>query len=158
MRATGMAALAVAPGVPAGAWAEVPDAYGLLTRGEFAALTGRAELSARRGVGVRVRQRADRAVRGRGVGGGVRPAAGALRPAGSAADARRGARSGAFVLFVDPEDANQDHGAFVVFGADPPTVAVTVTVYADEGQRAETALPKAMAVAKAVAGKVRGTT
>lgn len=65
---------------------------------------------------------------------------------------------GAFVLFVDPEDANQDHGAFVVFGADPPTVAVTVTVYAEEGQRAETALPKAMAVTKAVAGKVRGTT
>lgn len=45
MRATGMAALAVALAVPAGAWAEVPDAYGLLTRGEFAALTGRAELS-----------------------------------------------------------------------------------------------------------------
>jgi hypothetical protein len=40
----------------------------------------------------------------------------------------------------------------VVFSAGPPTIAVTV--YADQGQKAETALPRALAVAQAVAGKL----
>jgi len=63
-----------------------------------------------------------------------------------------GLGDGAFALFFDPEDKYQDHGATVVFGAGPPTVAVTV--YADEGQPAEAALPQAMAVAQAVATKL----
>jgi hypothetical protein len=40
----------------------------------------------------------------------------------------------------------------VVFGAGPPTVAVTVN--ANEGKQAETAFPQAMVVAKAVAAKL----
>ena len=64
-----------------------------------------------------------------------------------------GLGEGAFALFFDPENPYQDHGAFVVFGAGPPTVAVTV--YADEKEPAEAALPQAMAVAKAVAAKLQ---
>ncbi len=63
-----------------------------------------------------------------------------------------GLGDGAFAVFFDPEDKYQDHGAFVVFGAGPPTIAVTV--YADEGEFAETALPQAVAVAKALALKL----
>ena len=59
---------------------------------------------------------------------------------------------GAFSVLFDPEDKYQDHGAFVVFGAGPPTVAVTI--YAQEGEPAEAALPQAMAVAEAVAAKL----
>ena len=82
-----------------------------------------------------------------------------LRPACWRASASRtcpdpveGLGDGAFALFFDPEDKYQDHGATVVFGAGPPTVSVTV--YADEGQPAEAALPQAMAVAQAVATKL----
>jgi hypothetical protein len=64
-----------------------------------------------------------------------------------------GLGEGAFALFFDPESEYQDHGAFVVFGAGPPTVAVTV--YAEEGEPAETALPHAISVAEAVAAKLR---
>lgn len=63
-----------------------------------------------------------------------------------------GLGAGAFAVLYDPEDRYQDAGAFVVFGAGPPTVAVTV--YAEDGRAAETALPPAMAVAKAVAAKL----
>ena len=63
-----------------------------------------------------------------------------------------GLGAGAFAIFFDPESPYQDHGAFVVFGAGPPTVAVTV--YADDGEAAEAALPQAMAVAEAVAAKL----
>lgn len=63
-----------------------------------------------------------------------------------------GLGDGAFALFFDPEDEYQDHGATVVFGAGPPTVAVTV--YAEAGEAAEAALPEAMAVAEAVAAKL----
>ena len=63
-----------------------------------------------------------------------------------------GLGEGAFALFFDPEDEYQDHGTFVVFGAGPPTVAVTV--YAADGERAEAALPRAMAVAEAIAAKL----
>jgi len=63
-----------------------------------------------------------------------------------------GLGEGAFALFYDPEDKYQDHGAFVVFGAGPPTVAVTV--YADDGELAKAALPQAIAVAQAVAAKL----
>ena len=45
-----------------------------------------------------------------------------------------GLGDGASALFYDPENPYQDHGAFVVFGAGPPTVAVTV--YAEEGEPA----------------------
>jgi hypothetical protein len=58
----------------------------------------------------------------------------------------------AFSVLFDPEDEYQDHGAFVVFGAGPPTVAVTV--YAEDGEPAEAALPPAIAVAEAVAAKL----
>ena len=64
-----------------------------------------------------------------------------------------GLGDGAFALFYDPENPYQDHGAFVVFGAGPPTVAVTV--YAEEGEAAEAALPQAMAVARAIAAKLQ---
>ena len=63
-----------------------------------------------------------------------------------------GLGEGAFALFYDPENPYQDHGAFVIFGADPPTVAVAV--YAEDGEPAEAALPHAMAVAQALAAKL----
>jgi hypothetical protein len=50
------------------------------------------------------------------------------------------------------EKPYQDHGAFVVFGPGPPTVAATV--YAEEGEPAEAALAPAMAVAEAIAAKL----
>ena len=59
---------------------------------------------------------------------------------------------GAFSVLFDPDDPYQDHGAFVVFGAAPPTVAVTV--YAEDGEPAEAALSPAMAVAEAIAAKL----
>ena len=64
-----------------------------------------------------------------------------------------GLGEGAFSVLFDPEDKYQDHGAFVVFGAGPPTVAVTV--YAEDGEPAEAAVPPAMAVAEAVAAKLQ---
>jgi hypothetical protein len=63
-----------------------------------------------------------------------------------------GLGDGAFSVLFDPDNPYQDHGAFVVFGAGPPTVAVTV--YAEDGEPAEAALPPAMAVAEAIAGKL----
>lgn len=63
-----------------------------------------------------------------------------------------GLGDGAFSVLFAPDDPYQDHGAFVVFGAGPPTVAVTV--YAEEGEPPEAALPAAMAVAEAVAAKL----
>lgn len=63
-----------------------------------------------------------------------------------------GLGEGAFAIFYDPEDAYQDHGAGVVFGAGPPTVAVMVN--AEDGEPPEAVLPQAMAVAQAVAGKL----
>jgi hypothetical protein len=64
-----------------------------------------------------------------------------------------GLGEGAFSVLFDPDDPYQDHGAFVVFGAGPPTVAVTV--YAEDGEPAEAAVPPAMAVAQAIAAKLR---
>ena len=49
-----------------------------------------------------------------------------------------GLGDGAFSVLFDPDDKYQDHGAFVVFGAGPPTVAATV--YAEDGEPAEAAL------------------
>ena len=63
-----------------------------------------------------------------------------------------GLGEGAFSVLFDPEDPYQDHGAFVVFGAGPPTVAVTV--YAEDGEPAEAALLTATAVAKEIAAKL----
>jgi hypothetical protein len=64
-----------------------------------------------------------------------------------------GLGEGAFAIFYDPEDEYQDHGAGVVFGAGPPTVAVMVN--AEDGEPPETVLPQAMAVAQAVAGRLQ---
>ena len=64
-----------------------------------------------------------------------------------------GLGDGAFSVLFDPDDPYQDHGAFVVFGAGPPTVAATV--YAEDGEPAEAALAPAMAVAEAIAAKLR---
>jgi hypothetical protein len=63
-----------------------------------------------------------------------------------------GLGEGAFAIFYHPESEYQDHGAGVVFGAGPPTVAVMV--YAEDGEPPEAALPQAMAVAQAVAGRL----
>jgi hypothetical protein len=63
-----------------------------------------------------------------------------------------GLGDGAFSVLFDPDDPYQDHGAFVVFGAGPPRVAVTV--YAEDGEPAEAARPPAMAVAEAIAAKL----
>jgi hypothetical protein len=63
-----------------------------------------------------------------------------------------GLGEGAFSVLFDPGDPYQDHGAFVVFGAGPPTVAVTV--FAEDGEPAEAALPTATAVAKEIAAKL----
>ena len=59
----------------------------------------------------------------------------------------------AFALFFDPESEYQGHGAFVVFGAGPPTMAVTI--YAADGEQAKSALPQALAVARAIAAKLK---
>jgi hypothetical protein len=63
-----------------------------------------------------------------------------------------GLGDGAFSVLFDPDDPYQDHGAFVVFGSGPPTVAATV--YAEDGEPAEAALAPAMAVAEAIAAKL----
>lgn len=64
-----------------------------------------------------------------------------------------GLGAGAFSVLFDPDDPYQDHGVFVVFGAGPPTVAATV--YAGDDEAAEAALGPAMAVAEAIAAKLR---
>ena len=58
----------------------------------------------------------------------------------------------AFALLFDPENPYQDHGAFVVFGAAPPTVPVTV--YAEKANPRRPSLLPAMAVAEAIAAKL----
>ena len=50
-----------------------------------------------------------------------------------------GPGEGAFAVIFDPEERVPGAGAFVVFGAGPPTVAVTV--YAEDGEPAEAAMP-----------------
>ena len=155
------AAVAAAMLLPfAAAWAQVPaDACGLMTSDEFEALTGKTEYSEPTGM-----PWATGTVCGFENGQIVlftgedsRTAFdGLLTSFGQEALPRTpvdGLGEGAFALFFDPESEYQDHGAFVVFGAGPPTVAVTV--YADEGEPAESALPEAMAVAQAVAAKLR---
>jgi hypothetical protein len=59
----------------------------------------------------------------------------------------------AYAFFVEAETEYQDHGTFVAFTTGPHAVAVTV--YADDGQPADAALPQAVSVAKAVAAKLR---
>lgn len=63
-----------------------------------------------------------------------------------------GLGEGAYSVLFDPDDPYQDHGAFVVFGAGPPTVAVAV--YAEEGDPPSAALQPALAIAQAVAAKL----
>ena len=59
----------------------------------------------------------------------------------------------AYAFFVEAENQYQDHGTFVAFSAGPHAVAVTV--YAQKGQPAETALPKAVTVAKTVGAQLQ---
>jgi hypothetical protein len=59
----------------------------------------------------------------------------------------------AYAFFVEAETEYQDHGTFVAFTAG--LHAVAVTVYADDGQPADAALPQAVSVAKAAAAKLR---
>jgi hypothetical protein len=153
--AAGMAGI----GIPL-AFAEVPaDACALMTRDEFQQLTGKTEYSDPTGM-----PWGGGTVCGFGNGQIMlwtvedsREAFDRLLASFGQQDLPRtpveGLGEGAFVIFFDPEDPYQDHGAFVVFGAGPPTVAVAV--YAEEGEAAEAALPQAMAVAKAVAAKLQ---
>lgn len=142
------------------AWAQTPaDACALLSRDEFQALTGKTEDTDPTGM-----PWSGGTVCGFGNGQII-----LLDEAGSTevmdrflASAEKDLVSprtpvdrlgqGAFSVLFDPEDKYQDHGAFVVFGAGPPTVAVTV--YAEDGEPAKAALPPAMAIAEAVAAKL----
>ena len=142
------------------AWAQAPaDACALVSRDEFQALTGKTEYTDPTGMpwsGVTVC----------GFGNGQiillteadstpvmdRFLTAAEKDLVSPRTPVEGLGEGAFSVLFDPEDKYQDHGAFVVFGAGPPTVAVTV--YAEDGEAAGAALPQAMAVAKAVAAKL----
>jgi len=135
------------------AWAQAPgDACGLMSRDEFAALTGKTEYGDPTGM-----PWGGGTVCGFENGqivlftGADAPAAFDRMLAGfGQQDLPRkpveGLGEGAFAL------PYQDHGAFVVFGAGPPTVAVAV--YADDGEPAEAALPEAMSVARAIAAKL----
>jgi hypothetical protein len=141
------------------AWPQMPpDACGLMSRDEFQALTGKTEYTEPTGM-----PWGSGTVCGFGngqillfTGEDSREAFDGLLASFGQQDLPRtpveGLGEGAFAIFFDPQDEYQDHGAFVVFGAGPPTAAVTV--YADDGQPAETALPRAMAVAQAVAAKL----
>ena len=59
----------------------------------------------------------------------------------------------AYALLVEPANAYQSPAAFVVFGAGPHAVAVSVD--GEDGQPPEAALPNAVGVAEAVAAKLR---
>jgi hypothetical protein len=153
------AAVAALLTIPGGTWAQAPaDACALLTRGEFEALTGKTEHVAPSAMpwdGATVCGFENGQILLFG-GSESRTDFDRLLAAFGQQDLLRspveGLGEGAFSLVYDPADPYQDHGAFVVFGAGPPTIAVTV--YADEGQPAESALPAALRVAKAVAEKL----
>jgi hypothetical protein len=157
MRAGGGAAVAVAV-LAAGAALAQEDACALISREEFEALTGKPSYSDPTGMpwgggsvcgfdngqimlfpGEGSRATFDQFLAGFGQQDLPRTPIEGLGP-------------DAFALFYDPESEYQDHGAMVVFGAGPPTVSVTV--YAEDGEPPEAALPEAMAVARAVAEKL----
>jgi hypothetical protein len=142
------------------AWAQAPaDACALVSRDEFQTLTGKTEYTDPTGM-----PWSGGTVCGFGNGQIIllpqadstqvmdRFLASAEKDLVSPRAAVEGLGDGAFSVLFDPDDPYQDHGAFVVFGAGPPTVAVTV--YAGDGEPAEAALPQAIAVAKAVAAKL----
>ncbi len=142
------------------AWAQAPtDACGLMSRDEFQALTGKTEYTDPTGM-----PWGGGTVCGFGNGqiilltgaDSTKVIDGFLTSAEKDLISLRtpvdGLGEGAFSVLFDPEDKYQDHGAFVVFGAGPPMVAVSVN--AEDGQPAEVALPQAMAVAEAVAAKL----
>jgi hypothetical protein len=146
--------------VPACTWAQAPvDACELMGRDEFAALTGKPEYSDPTSMPL-----GEATVCGYAngqvllfTGEGSMAGLDRLLASFGQEDLPRtpveGLGDGAFALFYDPENPYQDHGAFVVFGAGPPTVAVTV--YAEEGEKAESVLPQAMAAARAIAAKLQ---
>ena len=142
------------------AWAQAPtDACALLSRDEFQTLTGKTEFGDPTGM-----PWSGGTVCGFGDGQIIlltatestqvmdRFLASAEKDLVSPRAPVDGLGYGAFSVLFDPDDPYQDHGAFVVFGAGPPTGAVTV--YAEDGEPAEAALPTAMAVAEAVAAKL----
>jgi hypothetical protein len=142
------------------AWAQAPaDACALVSRDEFQALTGKTEYTDPTGM-----PWSGGTVCGFGNGQIIllteadspqvmdRFLTSAEKDLVSPRTPVSGLGEGAFSVLFDPEDKYQDHGAFVVFGVGPPTVAVTV--YAEDGEAAGAALPQAMAVAKAAASKL----
>ena len=115
-----------------GAWAQAPsDACALLSKDEFQALTGKTEY---------------------GDPTGMPWSGGTVCGFGNGQIILLLQADSTTVLF-DPYDPYQDHGAFVVVGAGPPTVAATV--YAEDGEPPEAALAPAKAVAEAIAAKLR---
>ena len=146
---------------PHGAWAQAPaDACALLSRDEFQALTGKTEYGDPTGMPwsggtvcgfgngqiILLPQADSTAVMDRFLATAEKDLVSPRTPVDGLGD-------GAFSVLFDPDDPYQDHGAFVVFGAGPPTVAATV--YAEEGEPAEAALAPAMAVAEAIAAKLQ---
>jgi hypothetical protein len=141
-------------------WAQAPaDACGLISRDEFQALTGKTEYIDPTGM-----PWSGGTVCGFGNGQIIlltaadaaevmdRFLASAEKDLVSPRTPVDGLGEGAYSVLFDHEDPYQDHGAFVVFGAGPPAVAVTV--YAEDGEAAGAALPQAMAVAEAVAARL----
>jgi hypothetical protein len=158
MRVRWLAAAAAMAAPLCGAWAQATDACALMTRDEFQELTGKTEYTDPTGM-----PWGDGTVCGFGngqillwTGADSRAAFDRFMAGFGQQDLPRtpveGLGDGAFAIFYDPEDEYQDHGAGVVFGAGPPTVAVMV--YAEDGEPAEASLPQAMAVATAVAGRL----
>ena len=146
---------------PHGAWAQAPaDACALLSRDEFQALTGKTEYGDPTGMPwsggtvcgfgngqiILLLQADSTAVMDRFLATAEKDLVSPRTPVDGLGD-------GAFSVLFDPDDPYQDHGAFVVFGAGPPTVAATV--YAEDGEPAEAALAPAMAVAEAIAAKLQ---
>ena len=146
---------------PRGAWAQAPaDACALLSRDEFQALTGKTEYGDPTGMPwsggtvcgfgngqiILLTAADSTAVMDRFLATAEKDLVSPRTPVDGLGD-------GAFSVLFDPDDPYQDHGAFVVFGAGPPTVAATV--YAEDGEPAEAALAPAMAVAEAIAAKLQ---
>ena len=152
------AAVLVAPSGEA--WAQAPaDACALLTKDEFQALTGKTEYTDPAGMPwsggtvcgfgngqiILLLQADSTTVMDRFLASAEKDLVSPRTPVGGLGD-------GAFSVLFDPDDPYQDHGAFVVFGSGPPTVAAAV--YAEDGEPAEAALAPAKAVAEAIAAKL----
>jgi hypothetical protein len=143
------------------AWAQAPtDACALLSRDEFQVLTGKTDYDDPTGMPwsggtvcgygngqiILLPQADSTAVMDRFLASAAKDLVSPRTPVDGLGD-------GAFSVLFDPDDPYQDHGASVVFGAGPPTVAATV--YAEDAEAAEAALAPAMAVAKAITAKLR---